>query len=333
MARGPPPRGRGARGRGARGRGAGAGRGGAPRGAGGGGGRRFPWAAAEEDHCETPRGAFADVAPLLEWLAGREGRAGRAGLRVYDPFFCEGAVRRHLGALGFRDVRNERVDFWAAAAAGQTPEHDVLVTNPPFSGDNIERLLDFCGGRGRGGGGEGAGARGGGGGAASAAAAPGRKPCLLLVPDFVCRKAYFQRAVAAHGWAPLFVVPRSDYRFWAPGRTVGGRRIEGRHVLPRAHGQELRCFWYVLLPGGAAAAAECAAAWDRGAWGTAARGGGGGCSLARSAEAIPGGGVKKRGNPRQRAKARQRARSAAPAPGGRPPPGRPIVPPGLPPPA
>ena len=164
----------------------------------------------------------------------------------------------------------------------------------------------------RGGGGEGVGARGGGGGAAAVSAAPGRKPCLLLVPDFVSRKAYFQRAVAAHGWAPLFVVPRSDYLFWAPGRTVGGRHIEGRHVLPRAHGQELRCFWYVLLPGGAKAAEECAAAWDRGAWG-AASSEGGGCSLARSVEVIPGG-PKKRGNPRQRAKARKRALSAAPAP-------------------
>lgn len=57
-----------------------------------------------------------------------------ADLRIYDPFYCEGAVIRHLSSLGFKNVYNRCEDFYAVAAAGKTPEFDVVVTNPPFSG-------------------------------------------------------------------------------------------------------------------------------------------------------------------------------------------------------
>lgn len=26
----------------------------------------------------------------------------------------------------------------------EVPQHDVLLTNPPYSGDHVERLLRFC---------------------------------------------------------------------------------------------------------------------------------------------------------------------------------------------
>ena len=45
------------------------------------------------------------------------------------------------------------------------PDFDVLVTNPPFSGDNMERALAY--------------------------AASCGKPWALLMPDFVSRKAYY----------------------------------------------------------------------------------------------------------------------------------------------
>ena len=34
-------------------------------------------------------------------------------------------------------------DFYAVIAAKQTPEFDVLVTNPPYSGDNVDKLMNF----------------------------------------------------------------------------------------------------------------------------------------------------------------------------------------------
>lgn len=38
--------------------------------------------------------------------------------------------------------RNE--DFYAVKAAGRLPEFDVFLTNPPFSGDHLERTFKFA---------------------------------------------------------------------------------------------------------------------------------------------------------------------------------------------
>jgi hypothetical protein len=39
------------------------------------------------------------------------------------------------------ECRNE--DFYEVKAAGKCPEYDILVTNPPFSGDHLERIFRF----------------------------------------------------------------------------------------------------------------------------------------------------------------------------------------------
>ena len=110
------------------------------------------------DHFETPADAFADVMPLLRCRAldvaasTRRGScssngaddddtAAAAALRelwVYDPYYCQGAVRRALVALGCASGRvlNENADFYAAVEARRVPAHDLLLTNPPYSGDH-----------------------------------------------------------------------------------------------------------------------------------------------------------------------------------------------------
>jgi hypothetical protein len=49
-----------------------------------------------------------------------------------------------LKSLGLVNVINECVDFYTAIEEETVPEYDVLITNPPFSGDHMERLLAFC---------------------------------------------------------------------------------------------------------------------------------------------------------------------------------------------
>ena len=68
---------------------------------------------------------------------------------LQDPYFCNGAVARHLAKLGFPLVHNTNEDFYAIVAAGRVPEHDVLLTNPPYSADHPQRLLDFVAHNGR----------------------------------------------------------------------------------------------------------------------------------------------------------------------------------------
>ena len=67
-----------------------------------------PFVSEEGDHCETPRLAYEDVAAVLRELASRLGKPP-AELVLYDPYYCDGAMRTHLAAVGFpRCVPTER---------------------------------------------------------------------------------------------------------------------------------------------------------------------------------------------------------------------------------
>jgi hypothetical protein len=73
------------------------------------------------------------------------------------------------------------------------PYHGALVTNPPFSGDNIERILRF--------------------------AAEGNKgrPFFILIPQYVATKAYFLSWKWRGRNQILFAGPQSEaYVFEAP---------------------------------------------------------------------------------------------------------------------
>ena len=217
----------------------------------------------------TKKKAFQDIEPLLFALAARL-KKPKADLRIYDPFYCEGSMVAHLNALGFASVHNRNEDFYEVRRRGAVPEHDVLVTNPPFSGDHVERLLRW--------------AREGNGG----------RPFLLLLPNFVATKGWFD------GNAPwLFVVPaKEDYLFWAPGREGG--RVRGRHILPKANGKEFPCFWFAFLGEHHAKVLHW---WRK----TGHRLHGHTVTVAETAAELPRGArAEKRPNPRQRAKARRK---------------------------
>ena len=181
-----------------------------------------PPAREASDDAETPLAAFADIAPVLRALAASLPRAGGArALRVWDPYFCRGASARRLAALGFCAARNVDADFYASQGYARQPRalaaFDVVVTNPPFSGTHIARLLDWV------------------------ARIP--QPALLLLPAHAVSKRSFRdcaAALAAAGHPPAFFIgPRgAAYAFEAPP--------------PLAHAREPGCFqcvWFCLLKG------------------------------------------------------------------------------------
>ncbi|CAM9825134.1 unnamed protein product [Chrysoparadoxa australica] len=103
----------------------------------------YPFEVTDEDHCETPLAAYMHIQPLLSSLAQRLGKEDQ-DLIVYDPYYCRGTMVERMESLGFSTVINSKQDFYADIDRGCVPEHDVLVTNPPFSGSHIERLMKFC---------------------------------------------------------------------------------------------------------------------------------------------------------------------------------------------
>ena len=147
----------------------------------------------DSDHCETPLEAYEDIANYLEQLA-IEMLKSKTELRIYDPYFCEGGVKTNLEKLGFTNVYNKNEDFYHMISNNLCPEFDVIITNPPYSNDHMERLLMFC--------------------------IQSVKPFFLLLPNFVYTKDYYTKNILGRGkflQAMLFyIVPKRRYKYSTP---------------------------------------------------------------------------------------------------------------------
>jgi len=87
-------------------------------------------------------------------------------------------------------VYNRCEDFYKVQRDGLVPEFDVLVTNPPYSEDHVEKLFEF--------------------------AVKSQKPWLLLLPNYVLNKPFFLGLVKR----PIFILPARRYLYRTP---KGGR--------------------------------------------------------------------------------------------------------------
>ena len=172
---------------------------------------QYPFETNYLDHFESPARAYEDLAPLLRRVAVRlhGGNAGEASaserdccdrVSIYDPFYCDGAVVDRLANVGFPNVTHACVDFYAALKRGRVPAHDVVVTNPPYSGDHKERALKWAVGQG--------------------------KPWFQLLPNYVATKGYFASLfpgtaspTPASVEPVVFLVPTAKYEFEHPEGT------------------------------------------------------------------------------------------------------------------
>jgi len=157
---------------------------------------QHPFVAETTDHCETPDQAYKDIAPILEQLAISMGKT-KETIKIYDPYFCAGSVKKRLGDEGFPNVYNECEDFYKCIKDGTTPEFDVLLTNPPYSTkpfDHIERLMTFCYDTG--------------------------KPYLILQPCYVYCKDYWAACLlkrkSGNEAKPFYVTPSMRYTYRTP---------------------------------------------------------------------------------------------------------------------
>lgn len=152
----------------------------------------YPYSVDDDDHCETPVDAYLDISAILECCA-IEMNKSKETMVVYDPYFCEGHVIDRLSSIGFLTVYNKREDFYAKQKANDIPNYDVLITNPPYSGDHIDKLLHFC--------------------------FASNKPWFLLLPNYVYTKDYFLKKMMAMKLASdflFFVSPKKRYLYSTP---------------------------------------------------------------------------------------------------------------------
>ena len=88
---------------------------------------------------------------------------------------------------------NECKDFYKVVRLGEVPQHDVVVTNPPYSGNHKLQFFEY-----------------------TLSHRPAR-PWMALLPAYCATKNYFQNTVGTN--RPFFVVPSQIYDFSHPEGT------------------------------------------------------------------------------------------------------------------
>lgn len=152
-----------------------------------------PFATEFGDHFATSQEAINDVAPALRWML--KNVVSRKDGIIYDPYYCDGSIKLKLETLGFRRIVHENRNFYEDVKNGSVLEHDVLVTNPPYSSTHKSRILNFVLNKNR------------------------QRPWALLVPTYCVTKQWYKDAVKmrlSSSSQPFFIVPRTRYTYEHP---------------------------------------------------------------------------------------------------------------------
>jgi hypothetical protein len=110
-------------------------------------------------------------------------------------------------------------------SSGKPPDHDIVITAPPYSGDHMEKLMKFV-----------------------MSPPQANKIWLLLLPNFVERKDFFERYVGGERSRLFFIAPVVRYTYVMPLDLVGDMKPdwvgEDGGISP------YDSTWYVHLPPG-----------------------------------------------------------------------------------
>jgi len=156
----------------------------------------FPYPTNADDHCESPLQSYKDILPILNALQKSIGDRDKDSSQIYDPYFCDGSVIKHLSSLGYNNVYNKKEDCYAVWESNNEPQYDVFITNPPYSEDHIEKLMRHV-----------------------SSPSFGSKPWLLLMPQYVHKKEYYINATTKNRTRPInpfYIVPKKRYIYKPP---------------------------------------------------------------------------------------------------------------------
>ena len=153
----------------------------------------FNFEVEETDHCETSPQSFQDIDVHLSALADSLCKT-KEELQIYDPYYCNGATIMHLAELGYHNVFNKNVDFYNSTI----PAHDVLITNPPYTGDHCEKLFNFL--------------------------LKNKKPYFILLPDYFQKRKFFPDKDNI-----TILKPPSQYHYWTPSLLRSSKKSKKQH--------------------------------------------------------------------------------------------------------
>lgn len=157
----------------------------------------FPYPTNPDDHCETPLKSYEDILPLLHAAARSfSSSSSSSTLKIYDPYYCDGSVIKHLSTLGYSNVYNKKEDCYKVWQMKVEPKYDILITNPPYSEDHIERLITYV--------------------TSQTTCGTNTKAWLLLMPTWVHKKQYYITATTASKVTPFYIVPKKRYIYCPP---------------------------------------------------------------------------------------------------------------------
>ena len=102
---------------------------------------------------------------------------------------------KHLSLLGYTRVLNKKQDCYSIWTSNLYPSYDIFLTNPPYSLDHIERLIQHL---------------------TSETSLHNSRPWFILLPNWVHKKDYYVNALAKSSIQPFYLVPKKRYVYKPP---------------------------------------------------------------------------------------------------------------------
>jgi len=171
----------------------------------------YPYPTDYNDHFETPQRAYNDIYPLLQYCLTRSKNNNTSNeATIYDPYFCTGSAATLMEKTFASNIQSlplplpvrihhKKADFYVDIKQNRIPQYDILVTNPPYSGNHKERCLEF---------------------AVNQLKSNGRA-FFLLMPNYVSTKDYFKKITTAKTIQIIYIAPSSNcpYEYIHPEGT------------------------------------------------------------------------------------------------------------------
>ena len=150
------------------------------------------------DHFETPKQAYKDLDPCLALLCAAYIKKDKTDSIIYDPYYCQGRVVTYLHEFGYPNVINANRDFYKDIDKATVPLHDIMVTNPPYSGEHKIQLLQYL-----------------------QSSVSNRRPFALLLPAYIATKQYWRTFCdqVQSSYKIAYLLPKQSYQYDHPEGT------------------------------------------------------------------------------------------------------------------